>query len=95
LELLAGGFVKTTFFPVIERDDISISLQMPAGTREHITIDWLNHIEEAAWKANEQLSQHFFGNDKEAILRIEKNIGPTTYQGSLSVNILDGETGIV
>jgi multidrug efflux pump subunit AcrB len=88
---ISGGFVKTTFFPVIERDDISISLQMPAGTREHITIDWLNHIEEAAWKANEQLSQHFFGNDKEAILRIEKNIGPTTYQGSLSVNILDGE----
>jgi len=88
---IGGGYIKTTFFPVIERDDISITLQMPAGTREHITMDWLNHIEQAAWEANDSLSQHFFNNDKQAIERIEKNIGPSTYEGSLSVNILDGE----
>jgi multidrug efflux pump subunit AcrB len=89
---IGGGFIKTTFFPVIERDDIAITLQMPAGTREHITMDWLNHIEQAAWEANEELSQRFFKQDKDAILRVEKKIGPSTYQGSLSVNILDGES---
>ena len=88
---IVGGFIKTTFFPVIERDDIAITLQMPAGTREHITMDWLDHIEQASWEANEELSERFFNQDKDAILRVEKRIGPSTYQGSLSVNILDGE----
>ena len=88
---IRGGYIKTTFFPIIERDDIGITLKMPAGTREHITMDWLNHIEQAAWAANEDLSQHYFNGEKQAIERIEKSIGPSTYEGSLSVNILDGE----
>ncbi|MCB0596420.1 MAG: efflux RND transporter permease subunit [Lewinellaceae bacterium] len=88
---IGGGIIQTTFFPVIERDDIGITLQMPAGTREHITADWLDHIEQAAWRANEKLSQRFFNGEKQAIQRIEKNIGPSTYAGNLSVNLLDGE----
>ncbi|MCB0584670.1 MAG: efflux RND transporter permease subunit, partial [Phaeodactylibacter sp.] len=89
---IAGGIIQTTFFPVIERDDIQISLQMPAGTREHITMDWLDHIEQAAWQANEELSRHFFEGEKQPIQRIEKKLGPSTYEGSLSVNLLDGES---
>ncbi|MCB9275640.1 MAG: efflux RND transporter permease subunit [Lewinellaceae bacterium] len=89
---IGGGIIRTTFFPVIERDDIQITLQMPAGTREHITMDWLSHIEEAAWRANEQLSEHYFKGEKQAIQRVEKNLGPSTYAGSLSVNLLDGES---
>ena len=88
---IGGGIIQTTFFPVIERDDIGITLQMPAGTREHITADWLGHIEQAAWRANEKLSQRFFNGEKQAIQRIEKKIGPSTYAGTLSVNLLDGE----
>lgn len=88
---VGGGIVKGTFFPVIERDNISITLQMPAGTREHITQKWLDHIEEATWRANEALSKHFFNNEKEAILRVEKNIGPSSYQGTIDIAVLDGE----
>ena len=88
---IGGGIIRTTFFPVIERDDIQITLQMPAGTREHITMDWLDHIEAATWRANEQLSQHFFKGEKQAIRQVEKNIGPSTYAGGLSINLLDGE----
>ncbi|MCO6493136.1 MAG: efflux RND transporter permease subunit [Phaeodactylibacter sp.] len=89
---IRGGIIQTTFFPVIERDDIQITLQMPAGTREHITLDWIGHIEQAAWEANEQLSERFFGGEKQAIQRIEKKLGPSTYEASLSVNLLDGES---
>jgi multidrug efflux pump subunit AcrB len=88
---LGGGLIGTTFFPIIERDDIVINLQMPAGTREHITENWLDHIEEAAWRANEKLSKTYFNDEKQAILRIEKNLGPTTYQGNLNIALLDGE----
>lgn len=89
---IRGGIIQTTFFPVIERDDIQITLQMPAGTREHITLDWIGHIEQAAWQANERLSERFFGGEKQAIQRIEKKLGPSTYEASLSVNLLDGES---
>lgn len=88
---IGGGIISTTFFPNIERDDISIELQMPAGTREHITMKWLEHIEQSAWAANDSLSQHYFKGEKQAIERVQVDLGPTTYKGSLSVNILDGE----
>ena len=86
-----GGIIKGTFFPVIERDDIAITLQMPAGTNEQITDQWLQHIENAAWEANEELSAEFFNNEKQAILKTERNIGPTSYQGGINVSLLDGE----
>jgi multidrug efflux pump subunit AcrB len=88
---IGSGVIKGTFFPNIERDDINITLQMPAGTRESITEKWLAHIESAAWEANNQLSEEYFDNEKEAILKIEKQVGPTSYQGSINVSVLDGE----
>jgi len=89
---IGGGLIKTTFFPVIDRDDIVVTLQMPAGTREHITEDWLDHIESAAWRANEVISEHFFNGEKDAVLRVQKNLGPTTYEGDLTISLLDGES---
>lgn len=86
-----GGLIKTTFFPVIERDDINITLQMPAGTQDEITAQWLEHIEQAAWAANEKLSEEYFNNEMQAIERVELTLGPSTYQGSISVALLDGE----
>ncbi len=89
---IGGGIIGQTFFPNIERDDMSIDLQMPAGTRDYITMEQLDHLEAAAWRANEKLSEKFFDNEKQAILRIEKILGPTTYQGKLNISLLDGET---
>lgn len=88
---MGGGIIKTTFFPIIERDNVNIVLQMPAGTREQITESWLDHIEAAAWRVNETLSQQYFNGEKSAILRIEKRIGPSTYEGNLGLAILEGE----
>jgi multidrug efflux pump subunit AcrB len=88
---IGGGIIGTTFFPNIERDNIAINLQMPAGTREHLTMEALNQIEEAAIRSNAELSEQYFNNEKQAILKIEKNLGPTTYQGTINLSLLDGE----
>ncbi len=88
----AGGFIKGTFFPVIERDNVAITLKMPAGTREHITQKWLDHLEAAAWEANEELSEYYFNNEKDAVLQVQKNLGPTTFEGNISITVLDGES---
>src|SRR5690606_2497008 len=34
---LGGGIIKTTFFPNVERNEIKISLELPAGSREETT----------------------------------------------------------
>jgi multidrug efflux pump subunit AcrB len=88
---MSGGIIKSTFFPTIERDDVNITLQMPAGTQDDITLNWLEFIEESAWKANKELSEEYFNNEMQAIERIEVTLGPSTYQGSLSIALLDGE----
>lgn len=89
--LLRGGYIQTTFFPVIDRDNVNISIQMPAGTTEEITMDWLDHIEASALQANEELSETYFNGEKDAVLRIEKSLGPSTYQGSVNLTLLEGE----
>ena len=59
-----GGLIKGTFFPNIERDNVSINLKMPSGTNPDITMQWLQHIEQSAWRANDSLTQQFFNGEK-------------------------------
>ncbi|MBR9922943.1 MAG: efflux RND transporter permease subunit [Bacteroidetes bacterium] len=89
---IQGGIIGTTFFPPIERDEMAITLKLPAGTTEEFTYDWLDHIEEAAWEANKEFKAKYFeGTDLEPIQKIEKIIGPSTYEGQLKITLLDGE----
>lgn len=88
---MSGGIIKGTFFPNIERDNISITLKMPAGTNADETMQWLQHIENAAWRANDSLAQQYFDGEAEPITKIERNIGPSTYQGNLNITLLPGE----
>jgi len=89
---LSGGFIKSTFFPVIPRDNYSVDLKLPAGTREDITMDVLNRIERVTNEVNEELSDEFFEEGVYPITKLQKNIGPATYQGNIQVSLLDGET---
>lgn len=89
---LKGGFIKGTFFPVIPRDNFAVTLKMPAGTREDITISVLDRIEDAVDLVNEELSNEYFDGEIKPIVKLQKNIGPATYQGDVQVYLLDGET---
>lgn len=86
-----GGHVKTTFFPFIERDNVEIALNMPAGTREDITNDWLTYIEKKAWEVNE-IYKAKRNDGKDIIEKIERNIGPASYSGKLGIALIDGES---
>ena len=55
LEPLGAGWIQTTFFPVVERDDINVELEMVAGTREHIVNAELARIEDVMRRVNEEL----------------------------------------
>lgn len=90
LGAIRGGLIKTTFFPFIDQDSVSISVIYPAGTREHITLQTLDYMEQRIWQANE-----FFQSRREdglpVITRVVKTLQGAS-QGTLSVELLDGET---
>lgn len=92
--VVRGGFVKTTFFPNIERDDIAVTLQLPAGTPEEATMAVLERVRTAAQQVNEDISPRLEDPDDEGleiIERVELKVGPTTYQGTATIALLPGE----
>ena len=91
LAAVRAGIVKTTFFPPLEFDVISIQLTMPSGTSSSVTSKWLNHIEEAVFEVNQELSGD--RNDSLQIIRfVDKRVGPSINTGSLNISLLDAET---
>ncbi len=88
--LIGGGFVKTTFFPFIEGDNLTIKLAMQSGTREGVTKAQLDRIEAVVWEVNEELSAQR-EDGLQMIQAVDKGLGPTTYNGLINVQLLDGE----
>jgi len=89
---LRGGIIKGTFFPVIPRDNYTVNLKLPAGTREDLTLEILDRIERATNEVNEELSKEFFSDGVYPVTKMQKNVGPASYQGDITVSLLDGET---
>ncbi|MFK8162595.1 MAG: efflux RND transporter permease subunit [Lewinella sp.] len=90
--VVQAGWVKTTFFPIIPGDEVAITLQLPAGTPESQTKLLLDKIANTADRVGKEISTEAFGEGgKQAVERIEVKVGPTTYQGSITVAMIPGE----
>jgi len=87
---LGGGIVKTSFFPSVASDKVSITLKMPQGTNETVTDSIISKIEKAAWEVNNEFSKKQTDN-QQVIQNIIRRIGPGSANGSLTVNLLPGE----
>lgn len=89
--LIQGGFVKTTFFPFIDSNNVAITLKMPSGTRDEVTDKWLRYIEEKAMELNEEMTAE--RTDGLVVFeRISRRIGPSAADGTVDISLLDGET---
>lgn len=92
---IGGGFVKTTFFPNIERNEIKVNLELPAGSREAQTDSILAEIEKAAWRVNDRISEGkgelFEIENYSFIEKIERKLGPSANMGSLNIILIDAE----
>ncbi|MBE0422465.1 MAG: efflux RND transporter permease subunit [Lutibacter sp.] len=87
---IGGGIVKTSFFPSVASDRISINLKMLQGTNEKITDSIISEIEKVAWEINEEYTGK--QSSGEAVIQnIIKRIGPGSANGSLDINLLPGE----
>ncbi len=91
LGAFSGGFIKGTFFPFVQRDNFSLSLELPAGANEARVEAILDSIEMVSWQVNEQMKNEYFGGEKNVIEKIVKTIGPASYKGNLNYYLLSGE----
>ena len=87
---LGGGIIKSTFFPSISSDRVSITLTMPQGTNENITDSIVSIIETAAWEVSTDFTKKQTGN-LEVVENVIRRIGPGTSKGTVLVNLLPGE----
>ncbi len=87
---IQSKIVRTSFFPSLASDRVSISLAMPQGTNERITDSIISVIEEAAWQVNDEYTEKQTGNEQ-VVENIIKRIGPGSSNASLTVNLLPGE----
>ncbi|NAS31473.1 MMPL family transporter [Flavobacteriaceae bacterium R38] len=87
---IGGGIVRTTIFPSIASDRVSINLTMPQGTNEKTTDSIIATIEESIWEVNDEYTAKQSGN-RQVVENVIRRIGPGSSIASLIVNLLPGE----
>jgi len=87
---MKGGVLKTTFFPRIEGRNVTISLEMPAGTPAAVTDSLLAQMEPKVLKMNE-IYREETGDDFDLVLSLSRRIGGGTHQGSLRITLVSSE----
>lgn len=87
---IAGGVIKTTFFPFIEQDNISVTIEMAPGTRDYITKGILDQIEASAKRVNAKYMEDRT-DSLDVITNIEKVVGPSINQGTVNIQLLNSE----
>lgn len=87
---LKNGIVKTSMFPFIERDNVYLSLELPAGTPTAKTEALIDYMEERVREVDEVFKVSG-GTGSGVITKIEKQLGPGTNVASLSVGLVAGD----
>lgn len=91
INIVKGGFVETTFFPQINRDDLVVNLTLSPGSDPAKTKAILQKIEKAAWEVNKTLNAE--RTDSNSIIEcIASSVEVSGHKGSLTIKLLDGET---
>ena len=87
---MKGGIIRGTFFPNIASDKIQITLKMPQGTNENLTDSLITDLETSVWQVNERF-KGLQSDSQSVVLNVIKTIGPGSANGSLTINLLQGE----
>jgi multidrug efflux pump subunit AcrB len=87
-----GGIIRTSFFPSIASDRISIDLVMPNGTNERITDSIITHIEKVSKQVNKEFSEKYLiDSGKDLFVNTIKTLGNGASKANLIINLLPGE----
>ncbi|RUO78911.1 acriflavin resistance protein [Idiomarina tyrosinivorans] len=85
--LIAGGFIRSVFFPNIPSDFIQANVSMQPGTSEQQTIEVLNQVEKSLQRVNASIKE----NEGEGVVRHTNIWLNGTDSGSVFVELKKGE----
>lgn len=89
---IGGGIIRTSFFPMLASDRVTITLNMPNGTNEKLTDSIISLIEEKSLIVEQELTEKYLKNSDEKLFQnVIKRIGPGSQRASLQINLLPGE----
>jgi len=92
LGAIGGGIIRTSFFPMLASDRVTITLNMPNGTNEQLTDSIITFIEQKSLVVEQELTEKYLKNSDEKLFQnVIKRIGPGTQRASLQINLLPGE----
>ncbi len=85
---LQGGIVKLTFFPNLEFDNVQLTLEMPAGTRQTVTDSLLARMEMNVKEVSGEYKEEY-GQD--LVKAIGRSVGPDAHKGGLRITLLESQ----
>ena len=85
---IAGGIIRTTFFPNIEQTQVNVTLEFASGIAENITEDEILKIAEAAENLEERYQKEL---DQNIITDTEIYLGPTSNQAKATFYLVSSE----
>lgn len=87
-----GGIIRTSFFPQIASDRVSIDLVMPNGTNEKITDSIISLIQEKSKIVNKEFTEKYLTGTKDSLfVNTVKTLGNGSSKANLLINLLPGE----
>jgi multidrug efflux pump subunit AcrB len=90
--LWKGDFIKGTFFPFVDSDNIAVELSLPTGKREMDTERLLQDITKKIWEVNKEIAAQR-DDHKNVVLSTRLEIGKdgAAEKGMIDIQLLDGE----
>ncbi|MBL6956649.1 MAG: efflux RND transporter permease subunit [Chlorobium phaeobacteroides] len=85
---LQGGIVKLTFFPNLEFDNVQLTFEMPAGTRQTVTDSLLARMEMNVKEVSDEYKEEY-GQD--LVKAIGRSVGPDAHKGGLRITLLESQ----
>lgn len=72
--LFGGGFIRSTFFPVVDFDSFEINIAFIPGSGEAQTYKFLHRFEKAVWDVNDELKESM-GREEDLIRDTRLQVG--------------------
>ncbi len=79
LGLVGGGWIKFTFFPNVEGDNVIAFLTMPLGTPAEVTAEAVHQLEAGALKLQQELDAEQDGGDQSVFRHTMASVGEQPY----------------
>jgi multidrug efflux pump subunit AcrB len=82
LGLVAGGWIRFTFFPAVESDYVAAMLTMPQGTPAEVTAEAVLHLEESAQNLRREIDGEERQPKSPVFRHIMASVGEQPYRSS-------------